>query len=122
MGDTEEKVLAIGSEAGTVTVLNVAARTILRTYSCGSPVNCVAWTSDQLHVGCQDGTLHLMSKEGVKVVKNSTSPVLCLRYVSKIDRLLSGRQDGSVTTSCSGQSCQRMIIDPCLGLIFHIFI
>jgi len=100
--ETEGKVLAVGSETGSVTIINIAARTILHTYNCGSPVNCVAWTRDQLHVGCQDGSLHVMSKDGVEVVKNSTSPVLCLRYVIKLDRVLSGRQDGSVTISCSG--------------------
>ena len=39
--DTKDKVLAVGSEAGQVQIINVAARSVIHKYSAGSPVNCV---------------------------------------------------------------------------------
>ena len=78
--ETEGKVLAVGTESGQVSIINVAARSVLHSHQCSSAVNSVAWSGDSLSVGCQDGSLHVITQNGVRVVKNSSSPILCIRY------------------------------------------
>jgi len=95
--DTEGKVLAVGSENGQVQIINVAARSVIHSYSSGSPVNCVTWSPSHLIIGCQDGSLHKISRSGQHIERSSSSPVLCLRYIAKLGSLVVGRQDGSVT-------------------------
>ena len=66
-------------------------------YKAGSPVNCVTWTKMSLVVGCEDGSVHILSGSGNSIVKSSTSPVLCGRYVERLGGVMLGRQDGSVS-------------------------
>ena len=94
--ETEDKLLAVGTEAGHVKIINIAARTLMVDYKAGSPVNCVTWTKMSLVVGCEDGSVHILSGSGNSIVKSSTSPVLCGRYVERLGGVMVGRQDGSV--------------------------
>ena len=95
--DTEDKVLAVGTEGGHVKIINIAARTLLMDYQAGSPVNCVLWTKSSLVVGCQDGSVHILGGSGNSIVKCSTSPVLCGSFEERLGSVMVGRQDGSVS-------------------------
>ena len=50
--ETEDKVLAVGGEAGTVSVLAVSSRALLHSVNVSSPVNTVLLTTDKLYAGC----------------------------------------------------------------------
>ena len=95
--DTEDKVLAVGTEGGHVRIINISARTLLMDYQAGSPVNCVIWTKSSLVVGCQDGSVHILGGSGNSIVKCSTSPVLCGSFEERLGSVMLGRQDGSVS-------------------------
>ena len=95
--ETEDKLLAVGTETGHVKIINIAARTVLVDYKATSPVNCVTWTQRSLVVGCEDGSVHILSGSGNSIVKSSTSPVLCGYYEERLGGVMVGRQDGSVT-------------------------
>ena len=75
--DTEDKVLAVGSEVGQVQIINVAARSVIHKYSAGSPVNCVTWSPS-----------HQISRTGQHIEKSSSSPVLCMRNIDKLGSLV----------------------------------
>ena len=100
--ETEDKVLAVGGEEGTVSVLSVSSRALLQSFSVGSPVNALLLTEDKLYVGCQDGGVHIISQAGTEVVRASSSPVLCMMRLEATDEVVISRQDGSVTVYMAG--------------------
>ena len=101
--ETEDKVLAVGGEEGTVSVVAVSSRTELLHTNVGSPVNALVLTKERLYVGCQDGAVHLLSQAGPAVILASTSPVLSmLRLTTEDQVVVTSRQDGSVTLYLPG--------------------
>ena len=104
--ETEDKVLAVGGEEGTVTVVAVSSRAELLTTNVGSPVNALALTRERLYVGCQDGAIHLLSQAGPEVILATTSPVLSMLRLrlgpETEDQVVTSRQDGSVTLYLAG--------------------
>ena len=95
--DTEDKVLAVGGEEGTVSVVSVSSRAVLHSSRLDSPVNAVLLTEDKLYVGCQDGAVHIISQAGTEVIRASTSPVLSMMRLASTHQVLVSRQDGSVS-------------------------
>ena len=98
--------MAVGGEDGSVMIINVAARKIISSVNVGSAVNSVCWAADHgLYVGCDNGSVHRLTRDSDSVVwsDQSSSPVLCLR--SHGQWLVVSRQDGSVTCqhTTSGQ-------------------
>ena len=94
--DTVGKVLAMGGEGGSLTVLDVAARKIIFSANLHSAVNCVLLTPSCLYAGCQDGQVHILRTGGQGTILScSHSPVLSVLPVC--GGLCVSRQDGSVT-------------------------
>ena len=94
--DTLGKVLAMGGENGSLTVLDVAARKMIFSTNLHSAVNCVLLTPSCLYAGCQDGKVHIVKTgEEHTALSSSHSPVLSLLPVC--GGLCVSRQDGSVT-------------------------
>ena len=106
--ETEDKVLAVGGEAGTVTVVRLSSRAELFTTNLASPVNAIVLCRDGLYVGCQDGAVHLIRQAGTAVIRASTSPVLSMmrlhteRTEQTEELVVTSRQDGSVTLYLAG--------------------
>jgi len=99
--DTENKVLAIGGENGSLSVINVGAKKIIFSTKLDSPVNSVLLTPSCLYAGCQDGKLHIIKKgQEPMTVSCSSSPILSLLPV--LDGVCVSRQDGCVAVHLSG--------------------
>jgi len=93
---TVGKVLAIGGESGSLSVLDVAARKVIFSVNLHSAVNCVLLTPSCLYAGCQDGQVHILrTGDQGTILSCSHSPVLSVLPVC--GGLCVSRQDGSVT-------------------------
>jgi len=98
--DTENKVLAMGGENGSLSVINVGAKKMIFSTNLGSPVNSVLLTPSCLYAGCQDGKLHIIKRgQETITVFCSNSPILSLLPV--LDGVCVSRQDGCVTLHLS---------------------
>jgi len=99
--ETENKVLAIGGENGSLSVINVGAKKIIFSTKLGSPVNSVLLTPSCLYAGCQDGKLHIIKKgQETMTLSCSNSPILSLLPV--LEGVCVSRQDGCVAVHLSG--------------------
>uniref|UniRef100_A0A1B6C573 Uncharacterized protein n=2 Tax=Clastoptera arizonana TaxID=38151 RepID=A0A1B6C573_9HEMI len=97
---TENKLLLIGCEDGTVHGVAVRNRSSLFTISLSSAVNTVTFLKDTFFVvGCQSGEIILrdiyVPKEDIKIWFESNSAVLCL-LAYKDSGFISSHADGSV--------------------------
>jgi len=93
---TENKLLALGGENGSIEIIDVAGRKSVFSSRISSSVNSVYLSKSCLFVGCQSGEVYTFLPNGSKnTLLCSQSPVLSL--IPCFGSLCVARQDGSVT-------------------------
>lgn len=122
---TENKVLLLGCEDGTVHCIAVRSRTSLFTLSFASAVNSVIFLSDSYFVvGCHDGEIHMYSientKQAFKTWFESNSAVLSmLPYKEK--GFFSSHADGSVVyRHVSNEMSRLMLTGPDCDPVYEV--
>uniref|UniRef100_A0A1B6KVJ0 Uncharacterized protein n=1 Tax=Graphocephala atropunctata TaxID=36148 RepID=A0A1B6KVJ0_9HEMI len=112
--DTEDKIVLLGCEDGSVHCVAIQSRKTLFSFSCKSPVNSLTFVTDShFVVGCQSGELLLHSvdnpSEPVKSWYESNSAVLCVVRYNEGGHL-SSHADGSVVFRHVGHPDKRVVL------------